>query len=54
MTDDDRAEWLEWRRNGIGATDVAGILGVSPWASPWSVWADKCAPTLPAVVVPDE
>ena len=35
------AEWLEWRRNGIGASDVAGILGLSPWASPWSVWADK-------------
>ena len=35
------AEWLEWRRNGIGASDVAGILGLSQWASPWSVWADK-------------
>jgi putative phage-type endonuclease len=36
-----RDEWLEWRRQGIGASDIAGILGISPWASPWSVWADK-------------
>jgi putative phage-type endonuclease len=37
----DRDEWLEWRRAGIGASDVAGILGISPWSSPYSVWADK-------------
>lgn len=37
----DRTEWLSWRRNGIGASDIAGILGASPWASPWSVWATK-------------
>lgn len=37
----DRDEWLEWRRAGIGASDVAGILGISPWESPYSVWANK-------------
>lgn len=37
----DRAAWLEARRTGCGASDVAGILGESPWSSPWSVWADK-------------
>lgn len=37
----DRTDWLEWRRSGIGASDVAGILGISPWSSPYSVWADK-------------
>jgi putative phage-type endonuclease len=37
----DRAEWMAWRKGGIGASDVAGILGLSPWASPWSVWASK-------------
>ncbi len=37
----DRAAWLEWRRQGLGASDVAGVLGISPWSSPWSVWADK-------------
>jgi putative phage-type endonuclease len=38
---DARAEWLDWRREGIGASDVAAILGISPWSSPWSVWAEK-------------
>ena len=37
----ERAEWLDWRRKGIGASDVAAILGISPWSSPWSVWAEK-------------
>ena len=41
VVDRARLEWLEARRAGVGASDVAGILGVSPWASPWSVWADK-------------
>lgn len=37
----DRAAWLSERRNAIGASDVAAILGVSPWQSAWDVWADK-------------
>lgn len=46
MTDDrimtdDRSDWLEWRRGGIGGSDVAAVLGISPFASPWSTWADK-------------
>ena len=36
-----RDEWLAWRREGIGGSDVAAILGLSPWAGPWTVWADK-------------
>lgn len=36
-----RAEWLEARKSAIGASDVAAILGVSPWASAWEVWAEK-------------
>ncbi len=38
---DERASWLEWRRSGVGASDVPAILGISPWASAWSVWASK-------------
>lgn len=34
-------EWLEWRSRGIGASDVAGILGISPWTSRYSVWLSK-------------
>lgn len=36
-----RTEWLTWRRTGIGASDVAAVLGLSPWTSPWALWADK-------------
>jgi putative phage-type endonuclease len=37
------AAWHERRREGIGSSDIAGILGISPWATPYSVWADKVA-----------
>jgi putative phage-type endonuclease len=34
-------EWHEMRRQGIGSSDIAGIVGLSKWSSPYSVWADK-------------
>ena len=39
-----RAEWATDRRSGapafeVGASDAAGLLGLSPWASPWDSWA---------------
>lgn len=37
----DRQQWLEDRKSAIGASDVAAILGLSPWSGPWEVWADK-------------
>lgn len=36
-----RAEWLEWRRGGLGGSDVAAILGLSPWSGPWDVYLSK-------------
>lgn len=36
-----REEWLEWRRQGIGSSDAASIMGVSPWATPFQTWKDK-------------
>ena len=36
------AEWLAARRTGIGASEVAAVLGLSRFASPASVWLDKC------------
>lgn len=36
-----RDDWLAIRRTGIGSSDIAGILGLSPWATPYTVWADK-------------
>lgn len=37
----DRLHWLEQRREGIGASDIAQIVGVSPYGSAFKVWADK-------------
>lgn len=37
-----RDEWLARRRNGIGGSDAAAIVGLNPYSSPYSVWADKC------------
>lgn len=34
---------LKMRRTGIGGSDVAGVLGESPWVTPMDVWADKVA-----------
>ena len=40
----DHQEWLASRKaraseHGIGSSDVAAILGVSPYSTPWTVWA---------------
>jgi putative phage-type endonuclease len=37
----ERNEWLEARRKGLGGSDIAAILGVSPWSTPMDVWLDK-------------
>lgn len=37
----DRGEWLRLRREGIGGSDAAAVLGVSPWASAMSIYTDK-------------
>jgi putative phage-type endonuclease len=34
-------EWLEQRKKSIGGSDAASIIGLNPWSSPYSVWADK-------------
>lgn len=36
-----REEWLALRRKSIGGSDAAGIIGLSRWSSPYTVWADK-------------
>lgn len=36
-----REEWLQARRNGIGGSDAAAIMGASPWSTPLTVYADK-------------
>lgn len=36
-----REEFLLQRREALGATDLAAILGLSKWATPWQIWAEK-------------
>lgn len=42
----DRASWLKARHKGIGASDAPVILGLSPWASPYSLWCEKINPPM--------
>jgi putative phage-type endonuclease len=37
----DRADWLTARRQGLGSSDVAAILGISRYGNALSVWHDK-------------
>ena len=34
-------EWLEHRQKSIGGSDASTIIGLNPWSSPYTVWADK-------------
>jgi len=31
-------EWKEWRKGRIGSSDVAAIMGVSPYETPYQLW----------------
>lgn len=35
------AEWLQERRNGLGASDSGIILGVNPWKTNVDLWSEK-------------
>lgn len=37
----DRAHWLANRRLGIGGSDAAGVLGLSPWTTPLKIYLEK-------------
>lgn len=41
VPDGDRAAWLDVRRKGVGGSDVAAIMGLSKYRSPYEVWAEK-------------
>ena len=48
-----RAEWLASRKVGIGGTDAAAILGLSPWKSPLDVWLNKTGRAPEQPIDPD-
>lgn len=35
-------EWLEWRKNGVGGSDIPIIMEVSPYKTPYELWEEKC------------
>ena len=41
-------QWLAYRRTGLGGSDAGAIMGVSPYRSAYSVWADKLGALPPA------
>ena len=41
-----REEWLKIRKLGLGGSDMAAVLGLSPWRSPIDVWLDKTSDTV--------
>lgn len=47
MNAPDRAAWLAERRTGIGGSDIAAILGVSPYRTAVDVWMDKLGQAAP-------
>lgn len=36
-----REEWLDIRKNGIGSSEVATIVGLNPWETPYQLWRRK-------------
>lgn len=36
-----REEWLALRKQYIGGSDAAAVVGLNPFASPFSLWAEK-------------
>lgn len=41
MNAPERATFLERRKAGLGGSDVAAVLGLSQWKTPYDVWAEK-------------
>lgn len=39
--------WLDWRKNGITATDTPVILGYSKFKTRWRLWAEKVGKVQP-------
>ncbi|WP_134667892.1 YqaJ viral recombinase family protein [Amycolatopsis sp. CFH S0078] len=42
-------EWHEARRRGVGGSEIAAILGLSPWESRFSIWHRKMGLAAPVV-----
>lgn len=47
MVVNNREEWLKARQRGIGGSDAASVLGISPWKSNVQLWEEKTGITKP-------
>ena len=47
-------QWLDVRRNGIGSSDAAAAVGLSPYTSPLELWMEKTGRTPPEEVRPGQ
>lgn len=45
----DRNEWLEYRKSGIGSSEVATIVGLNPFETPYQLWRRKVGLDTPKV-----
>lgn len=41
IADMDKAAWLEERKKTIGGSEIGAILGMNPWQSAYSLWAER-------------
>ena len=48
--EDGSPAWHEARADGLGGSDVAAAIGLSPYESPYSLWAKKTGQVLPEPV----
>lgn len=42
-----REEWLNVRKSGIGSSEVATIVGLNPWETPYQLWRRKVGIAAP-------
>lgn len=45
-------EWLDWRRGGIGASDLGVIMGSNPYKTQLTLWDEKCGFKSEDVITP--
>lgn len=43
----DESEWLEMRKMGIGGSDIAAAIGMSPWKSQYELYLEKIGERTP-------
>lgn len=41
-------EWVASRKDSIGGSDAATVLGLNPYSSPYALWAEKTGAIIPA------